>query len=384
MMKVMVKVADVKKAFAKVKGFIADSVVMQLLPKAVGDNGAYRMMFEVSNGTAQASVSTVYYGEGTKLKLIVSSSIIDLVDSISVFGEEITIEVLDSCLKLTCGDAVVPVNYLKEASTMDMTAVADALQFSLKSKDFANLVMYGGFASGDATMSVPLFSGTIIFTPLLVGEKCIVRSLSCCGPFVATSFAEVDVTNTDIFYKNAGVGGNKVRNVAVNYASLLALSKRLVSEDVIIYFASKQVIIRDNKDVYIFTIIEGDILSNVLSIAQDEVVKDFEYSIDRESFKKALAVIGTANSLAKTSHAARLTFDGEVLTIADKSHSSRVAVPCTVIKDNKTERMFDADFLKAVANSMPSELKVYGPKGGRGIYFEGAACKAYLLPVKEA
>ena len=391
---IKVNVTAIKTALKKTRGFADKTVILSFENAAIPGSEAHPLMLEASNGTAQSTIGTVYYGEARKEKYIVSTSIIDVIETISAFGEELLIEVMEGCLKLTCGDAQIPVAIQKDAVNIEIEPESgEGLKVSLKAVDFANLVANGGMATGDST-AAPLYSGTVIFTPAVDAEKYYLRALGCCGYFVSSAFAEVEVKNTegdkvkntDIFNCFAGVGENKQRNIAVNYASLLALTKRLVGEEVELFLSKKQLIVKDGKrDIYIFTIIEGDVAKRILDSLMP-VEKDFEYVFDGTAMKNALAVVGLANSASandKDKIKARLTFGGETMMVEDASHTSRAAIPAVVIKDNTAERALNAECLKSIASMASRGLKVYGPKGGTCVYFEGVNCKALLLPVVE-
>lgn len=383
---IKVNVAAFKTALKKTRGFSDKTIVLNFEDAVIPGSEAHPLMLEASNGTAQSTIGTVYYGDVLKEKIIVSASIIDAIETISAFGEELFIEVMDGCLKLICGDAETPIAILNEAVNMEIDMGSeDSLKVNLKASDFTSLVANGGMATGDSAVAA-LFSGTVIFTPVIENEKYYLKSLSCCGFFMASAMAEVDVKDTDVFSKFAGVGENKQRNTAVNYASLLALAKRFVSEDVELYFTSKQMIVKDGRrDIYIFTIIEGNIPTRVVN-ALKPVEKEFEFSLDGAALKNALAVISLTNSKALNDSdklKARLSFSGDLLTVEDAKHTSRAAVPVVAVKDGLVERAFNAECLKSIANMSSSGLKVYGAKYDCGVYFEGVSCKAYLLPVIE-
>ncbi len=377
-----VKVEGLRAALKKVKGFSGESLVMEFMTRAAGEGEERYLKIDASNGTAQSSILATYVGDNEEAKkYIVSSSIVDVVESISAFGDEITVEPLDSCLKLECGGAVVPVGFLKDATILKMTNLknVEKLQVRLKSEDFANLIAHGGFATGDSTIRMPIFNGTVVLTPCVDGEKLSLRALSCCGVFIAAASAEIETTDSATFNKYAGVvEGESQKSVAINYASLLALTKRIISENVDLIITDKQVIVRDGADAYLFTVIEGQVPQMVVDFVVNEVQTEFEYTLDRDTLKKAIAVVGLTGE-----RAARLSFSGETLTIEDMKHTSRAAVPVTAVKDSKVEVMLDANFVKNIASTMPAELTVYGPAGGKGIYFEGIGSKAYLLPIKE-
>lgn len=377
-----IKIEGLRTALKKVKGFCKESLVMEFMTRATGEGEERYLKFDASNGTAQASVLASYVGDNEEAKkFIVSSAIVDVVDSIAAFGEEVTVEPLDSCLKLRCGDAVVTVGFLKDATTLEMTNLknVEKLQVRLKAEDFAYLVSHGGFAS-DPTASAPIFKGTVVLTPCVEKDKLLLRSMSCCRAFLAVASAEVETADSATFNKFAGKTEETQKSVAINHASLLALTKRLVSEYVTLVITDKQVIVGDGEDVYLFTVIEGQMSSTIIGFVVKKVKKGYEFTVDRDTFKKAIAVVSSTGECLFV----RLTFEGEVLTIEDGKRTSRVAVPITAIKnDCKAEVALAVDCVKSIVSYMSSELTVYNPEGGTGVYFEGAGSKAYLLPVNK-
>ncbi len=368
-------VEALKGALKKLKGFVGETVTLVFMEKEAKGEDARYLKITASNGTAQATVLAAYVGDNTEeRKYIVSSSFMEAVETISAFGEDVELEELDGCLKLTCGDAVVPVGLLKDAVTLTMHKNSEKLQMKLKADDFCDIVSHGGFATGDATVPVPVFRGTVIFEPFEDKDKIYLRAMSCCGVFLATASAEVEVKQMDVFKKYI----EENRRVAVNYASLLALSKRFVGDVVNIVITEKQLIVMDSVDVYLFTIIDGKVPKPIVDAVCGEAVRTFSYSLDKETLKKALTVIALTGDKY-----ARLCFDKEVLVIEDSNHTSRASVPLTAIREEKAEFKFDAGALKNIASALPSELIVYGAEGANGLHFEGKNCKALIAPISE-
>lgn len=386
-MKAVLNVNELKVALKKMRGFTDKdakkaAIIMEFMVRKTEDGEKRYLKLDSSNGVANASVLVAYTGDNEKKqKYIVSAEIVDMVETISVFGEEVTIEAMEGSLKLECGDAVVPVGFKTEAKVIEFKSLSDTPQCSviLKSEDFANLISHGGFAAGDSTMSVPVFRETVILSPCVSGEKFSLRALSSNGAFIASADVEAETKDTASFSKFAGaVEGETQMCVAINYASVLALARRLEQEKILVVLTEKHVVIKDGNDVYLFTVIDGKVPASIIHFVVDEMKKGFEYTLDRETLKRAITVVGLTGD-----RMARLSFDSEVLTIEDSKHTSRAAVPLVAIKECKTERLMDAGFLKSIASTMPAELTVYGPEGSKGVYFEGVGSKAYLLPVKE-
>ncbi len=377
-----INVNELKAALKKTKGFVKDSIVMEFSVCTTDTGKEQYLKVVASNGVAQATVAVSYVGDNEEtVRYIVAPTFIDVVESISVFGDEVTIEALDNTLKLECGDAVVPVACMKDGTVLKMQSLkkVEKYQASLKAAEFADLVSHGGFAAGDATMPVPVFKETVVFTPCVDGEKLTLRALSCNGAFVASAEAEVETVDGASFNKFAGVvEGETQKSIAINYASLLALAKRIESEKVNLVFTAKQVVVSDGRDVYLFAVVEGAVPGSIVDLVVGEVKKCFEYTLDRDTLKKAITVVCLTGE-----RLARLSFNGETLTIEDGKHTSRAAVPMTAVMDSKAEVLMDANFVKSIASTMPAELTVYSPEGGKGVYFEGTGSKAYLLPVKE-
>lgn len=379
-----VNVENLRSALKKLKGFTGNTIIMKFMTKVVKDGEADEryLGLAASNGTVQAEVMCTYTGENEETKkYIVSAGFADVVETVAVFGDTLYIEEDGGHLRLECGDAVVSVDLLNDATSLKMTGLKDAekLHIKVNSKKFEELMLHGGFATGDASVPVSAFRGTVVFVPYEEKDSIYLRTISCCMAFFAGAITEVETEDAEAFSRHVNAG----KKTVVSMAPVLALSRRLISESVDIFMTDKQMILRDGIDMYIFTVINGDIPKQIVSMICDKVKRKFVYSLNSDLVKKALTVAGLAGDTS-----VRLIFEDDNLVVSDTKQTSRVCVPVTAVEGEKVERVFNLAYLKLITSSMPAELTVYGPAGvdekqAMGLYFEGKDCRTYVLPLKD-
>lgn len=374
---IKINVETLAGALKKLKGFTEKTVILDFSLGSAGDGDERFMQVSACNGTAQANVLTYYTGDNAEAKrYIVSSSFIETVDTLAGLGDELLIEEVDGSLKVSCGTAVVPVQLMTDGTTLKMKNIEklEHLRLTVSAKDFSEVVFRGGFGTGDATMGVPLFAGTVVFSLVEENDKFFLRAFSCCNAFVASATVDVSVKDTATFKKYAAGGCT-----AVNYAAISALAKRVTNEAVELIFTDKQMILTDGADVYLFTVVEGAAPSQIVSLVSTEVEREFSYTLDREALRKCLAVVAlTKDKIVK------FAFEEDKVVLSDSKYTSRVECQATAAKAEKKEIVMSAEFVKNIATAMPESFEVYGPKNSTGLFFTGSGCKTFLMPIMGA
>lgn len=368
------KIKNFENEVKKLKGFVGGNgtVSMEFTGKDAEPSGKYAKLM-ASNGTAQATVLCVYEGDETGT-YIVGSKLLEAVETLSGFGDEfeIALDKSANALRISCGNAAVLQEVRKDTMSLKMESVKEALHLTVKAKDLAELVARGGFATGDASTSVQVFNGTIVLLPYVEGENAYLRAVSACNAYLAGALVEVGVKDMAMFSNMAAEG----KTAVVNVAALSALTKRLVSDEVDLFIGSKQVLVRDGLDVYLFNTVEGAVPPQIIGYVTNKVQEDFSCTLDGSTLKKVLQVAALSGEREVS-----LCFAENLLTIS--ANKSKAALPTVGGPEEEKTFLFDVNVLKEMVSSMPSELRVYSPKGAVGLFLEGTNCRTYMLPIKK-
>lgn len=342
-------------------------------PSETGGRTGKYLTLRASNGTAQATILCLYEGDETGT-YIVGSKLLETAEILSGFGDEIEIthDENANALRISCGDATVLQEICKDTMSLKRESVKEALHLTVKAKDLAELVTRGGFATGDASTSVQLFKGTIVLFPCEEGENAYFRAVSVCDAFLATALAEVGVKDMTTFTKATTEG----KTAVVNVTALSALAKRLVSDEVDLFIGNKQVLVRDGLDTYLFNTVDGAVPPQIIEYVTNKVQEEFSCTLEGSTLKKVLQVAALSGEKK-----VYLSFAENLLSIS--ANKSKAALPTVGGPEEEKTFPYDVNVLKEVVSSMPSELRVYSPKGAAGLFLEGTNCKAYVLPMKE-
>lgn len=378
---IMVKVNsnELRAAAKKLKGFVGESIILGFTMNPIKGTEKRYLKLTASNGIAQADIMASYEGDNeTALTYFVGTSFAEIVETIGDFGDEFIIEPTETFLKVSCGTAAVPVPLLPDAMSMKMASLKDKeyLQVSVEKGKFSELIAHGGYAFGTDSRQ-PVFNGTVILIPCVDGEKRYLRAVSCSGTIVAGAVTDVEVKDDDKFLKFVESG--KTQNVKV--ASLAVLAKRFASEKIELFFTDKQLIIRDGFDVYLLSVVEGDVPQPITALVTQKAEKKFSYNADASAFKKALTV-ATVTGAEKVT----LAFEKESLAVIDAANGNRASITVTaeIEMEKKEEILFASALLKKVLDAMPNEVVIYVPTAGNALYIEGKDCTAFVLKIKSA
>lgn len=368
------KIKNFADGVKKLKGFVESkgTISMEFTENEAGASGKYVKLM-ASNGVAQATVLCVYEGDETGT-YIVGSKLLETAETLSNFGDEfeITLDKSANALKISCGDGEVLQEVCKDTMSLKMESIKDAIHLTVKAKDFAEVVSYGGFAAGDASTFLEVYKGTIILLPCVENDTPCLRVVSACNAFLAGALTEVAVRDTATF-TNAVKGE---RRTVVSAAALSALAKRLVSDEIDLFIGNKQVRVRDGLDVYLFSIVNGNVQEKVVGHVINKVREEYSCNLDGSALKKVLQVAALSGEKR-----VELCFSENLLTVS--ASKSRAALPTVGGPEEEKTLPYDVNVLKEVVSLMPSELRVYAPKGAAGLFLEGINCKTYTLPMRE-
>lgn len=287
-MKYTLKVNELKNSVAKLTGFVKDTVVFDLTGrKTKEDPDKYYAKIRACNGTAQALSVCTYSGDTENVKMIFTNQILNVIDSLSVFGDELVIEPGDGAASVSCGTANANVPYAPDAASIESPDMKKepTLVLQFKKEDFQNAVQQGAFVQEESNM--PAMSKTVNIKPCMKDGKRTVKFISASNQLYAECECPVAIQDAaaELFEQWTE------KSIIIKAPALSAVSRSVASDTILVCLTDKQLVINAGKEVYNFVAVEGNFI-NLQTIVDKRKSKDYELKIDKNKFKSAFKVIG--------------------------------------------------------------------------------------------
>jgi hypothetical protein len=302
-----------------------------------------------------------------------------VVDSLSVFGEEIVIEPLEGAAKVSCGSASVNVPFAPDAASIKKPDMKDALILQFKKADFLNAVYQGAYAQEEGNL--PSLSKTCYIKPCIDGEGKRTVKFSSTTSFI---YAESDC---DVAIQEKSVGLFEAwtqKGIIIKSPALTSVARSLSGETLLVYLTDKQAMIAAGSEVYNFVAVEGSFM-NLQSVIQKRENKDFEMKLDKNKIKSAFKVTGLYSESGDDQMTADVSIEemegGKVkVTVMDKNNKNHVQFEAEGF-GNQNLRLNKAQVTRALDCTAGDDVSIYGETGGSIIFISGSNDRAFSFNI---
>lgn len=375
-MKITFKTNELKAAMGKLAGFIGDTIVIDCTGQTLeGAPDKVLAQVRACNKTAQAMSVCCYAGDKEPKTMLFTNQIQSVVESLSVFGEELVIEPMEGAAKVSRGTASVNVPFASDAASIKAPNTTDALILLFKKEDFQNAVAQGAYVQEDGNL--PALSKTCYFQPCKEGEKRTVKFSSTSGFLYAE--CECDIVNANEAFEKWTEKG-----VIVKAPALTSVARSLSSDNLYVYVTEKQLMIVAGNEVYNFITVEGT-FQTIPSVRAKRFSKDFEMKLDKNKIKSAFKVIGLYTEAGDAQMSADVAFeetDGGKLkvTVKDINCKNQVEFEAEGF-GNKEIRLNKTQIIRALDCTAGDTVTIHGTEDTAVVFISGSNEKAYSFNI---
>lgn len=378
-MKYTLKVNELKNSVQKLTGFVKDTVVFDLTGRKTKEEpDKYYAKIRACNGTAQALSVCTYSGDTENVKMIFTNQILNVIDSLSVFGDELVIEPGDGAASVSCGTANANVPYAPDAASIESPDMKKepTLVLQFKKEDFQNAVQQGAFVQEEGNN--PAMSKTVNIKPCMKDGKRTVKFSSATSQLYAECECPVAIQDAaaELFEQWTA------KSIIVKSPALSAISRSVTSDTILVCITDKQLVINAGKEVYNFVAVEGNFI-NLQKIIDERNSKDFEMKIDKNKFKSAFKVIGLYAESNDSNMVAAVTMEelegGKVkVVVKDENDKNRVEFEAEGF-GNKELRLNKPQVSRALDGTEGDVVSIHGTDAFTIIFISGSNENAFCF-----
>lgn len=365
------KTSELKAAMGKLAGFIGDTIIIKCTGQCLeGAEGTLLAQVQACNKTAQGMSVCCYSGDKEPKNMLFTNQIQAVVESLSVFGEEVVIEPMEDAAKVSCGTASVNVPFASDAAEIKAVNANDTLVLLFKKDDFQSAVNEGAYVQEEGT--IPTLSKTCYILPCVKEDgKRTVKICSTSGYLYGECECGVAIQESDagLFEQWAQKG------LIVKSASLLSVARSLNSDTLYVYLSDKQLMIVTGTEVYSFITVEGSFV-NLKDVLKLRMLKDYELKIDKNRIKSAFKVIGLYTESGDGQMSANISIteqeNGKVkVCVSDVKEKNHVEFEAEGF-GNKEIRVNKPQLIRALDHSAGDIVAIRGTENAPVIFIFGS------------
>jgi len=326
---------------------------------------------------AQAATMITYTGEAMDKKMIFTNQFLTVIESLSVFGDEIILEPMDGSAIVKCGTAVATAPFAADAATItspDFKSVP-TLILQLKKEDFQNAVRQGAYVQEETSFAA--CSKTCYIQPCLKenGERT-VKFSSFSGMLYGECEcpALIDPKAVELFEQWTTKG------IIVKSPALASVAGSVTGDNVLLYLTDAQLVIVNTPEVYNFVTVEGKFV-NLAPVLSTRAGKDFAMKLDKNKLKSAFKVIGLYTEAGDASVAADVFIEelegGKVkVSVKDINNKNQVEFEAEGF-GHKELRLNKTQVSRALDSTAGDIVTIHGSGENAYIFIEGSNERAF-------